>query len=120
MHRYDAEQTRGTTSPIPVGLAVDGLDELLTVLTTARPPDRPGHRPVLHVHGTDPGTTAEWLVTLRPDGVTVTRRHAKGDLALRGAAGDLKLLLYRRPTLGTVERLGDTSVLDAWYGEFTF
>jgi hypothetical protein len=33
---------------------------------------------------------------------------------------DLELLLYRRPTLGEVERFGDAGVLDAWYREFSF
>ena len=80
----------------PVGL-LNGLDELLTVLTTARHPDRPGHRPEsLHRRDRsgDHGRVAGDPAARR---VTVTRRHAKGDLALRGAAGDLELLVYRRP-----------------------
>ena len=72
----------------------------------------------LHLHGTD--RDDEWLLTLDPDGLRVERRHAKADLALRGAVSDLELLLYQRPTLGEVERLGDERVLDAWQRVFTF
>ena len=52
--------------------------------------------------------------------LTRTSRHAKADLALRGAVSDLELVLYQRPTLGDVERLGDESVLAAWQRVFTF
>ena len=72
----------------------------------------------MHLHGTDRGD--EWLLTLDPGGLQVERRHAKGDLALRGAVSDLELLLYQRPTLGDVERLGDERVLAAWQRVFTF
>jgi hypothetical protein len=67
-----------------------------------------------------PGEGAEWLVTLQPDRIDVTREHAKGDLALRGTASDLALLLFRRPALGEVTRFGDDAVLEAWYREFMF
>ena len=65
-----------------------------------------------------PDAGDEWLVILGPDGVTVSRRHAKGDLALRGAVGDLELVLYGRPPVASVERFGDESVLGAWYEAF--
>ena len=120
MHRYDAEVATGGGSPMGADLAADGIDELFFTLASARRPSGRACGQTLHVHGTDPGTAAEWLVTLTPAGVEATRTHAKGDLALRGACGDLELLLYRRPPLGPVERLGDASVLDRWYDEFVF
>ena len=50
----------------------------------------------------------------------VVREHAKGDLALRGPVSDLEMVLYQRPTVGTVERFGDESVLGAFHRRFTF
>ena len=120
IHRYDAQSARGTCEPIEAFLATDGIDELFGTLVIARERSGAATGQTLHVHGTDDGVPAEWLVTLTSDAIDVRREHGKGDLALRGATSDLELLLYDRPTLGPVERLGDPSVLDAWYREFTF
>jgi uncharacterized protein (TIGR03083 family) len=124
VHRYDAQSARATPEPIDRALAVDGIDEMVTrlVLTCDRSGQASGQ--TIHLHGTDDDASdeppAEWLLTLQPDRVDSVRQHAKGDLALRGSASDLELLLYGRPTVGPVERLGDESVLDAWYREFSF
>ncbi len=120
VHRYDAQSARGTCEPIDAPLAADGIDELFGRLVLARARTGRATGQTLHVHGTDDGVTAEWLVTLQPDAVEVRSEHGKGDLALHGTASDLELLLYNRPTLGAVERFGDSSVLDAWYDEFIF
>ena len=79
----------------------------------------PGSGQTLHLHGTD-HSPAEWLITLDSSGVRVRREHAKGDLALKGSVSDLEMLLYQRPTVDAIERFGDASVLDVFYGEFTF
>lgn len=120
VHRYDAESARGRSRPIEPHLAADGIAELLGPLLTVRPRSGEAAGETLHLHGTDHGVEAEWLVTLGVDRIDVDRRHAKGDLALRGTVSDLELLLLDRPTLGTVERHGDESVLDVWYREFRF
>ena len=59
-------------------------------------------------------------MTLTPEGVQVAREHAKGDLALRGAVGDLERLLYQRPTDQPVDAFGDESVLTEFHQVFTF
>jgi uncharacterized protein (TIGR03083 family) len=120
IHRYDAQSARGRCDPIDAEVAADGIDELLGTLVVAGRRSGGATGQTLHVHGTDDGVPAEWLVTLGADAVEVQRQHGKGDLALRGAASDLELLLYGRPTLGAVERFGDPSVLDTFYREFTF
>jgi uncharacterized protein (TIGR03083 family) len=120
IHRYDAEVARGQGTPIPTSLAVDGVDELLGTLALARGPSGAATGQTLHVHGTDPGVDAEWMVTLGSGGVEVSRAHGRADLALRGPVGDLELVLYHRPPTGPVEELGDPAVLDAWYREFSF
>jgi len=118
VHRYGAQSARGACCPIAPELAMDGVDEMLTVLTTARPRSGEGTGQTLHLHATD--VEDEWLVGLRSDRIEVSRQHAKADLALRGAISDLELTLYGRPALGDVEQFGDGSVLEAWRREFTF
>lgn len=124
IHRYDAQSARGSCSPVEATLAADGIDECLDALVTRRARTGEATGQTLHLHGTDADDSdrdsAEWLITLLPDRIDVTREHAKGDLALRAAVSDLELLLYRRPTLGEVQRFGDDTVLDAWYREFMF
>jgi uncharacterized protein (TIGR03083 family) len=126
MHRVDAQLARGDADPIDPALAADGIDEIFLI---RQHHSRFQHDPVrgsgrtMHLHGTDgpPGLpAAEWMVTLAADGLRVTREHAKGDLALRGAVGDLERLLYQRPTAATVEMFGDATVLDELHELFTF
>lgn len=131
VHRYDAQSATGTCQPIDRDLAQDGIDELVDRLVRTRQRSGEATGQTIHLHGTDQGDgaqgagddhgpPAEWLLTLQPEGIEVARAHAKGDLALRGAVSDLELLLFGRPTLDPVQRLGDESVLDAWYREFRF
>jgi uncharacterized protein (TIGR03083 family) len=121
VHRYDAQAARDACRPIePPALAVDGIDEIFDRLVTRRARTGQAAGQTLHLHGTDDGIDAEWLVTLHPDRIEVARTHAKGDLALRGAVSDLELLLCGRPALGPVERFGDESILDLWCREFRF
>ena len=122
VHRYDGQSARGTCAPIePPAVAIDGIEEMVVTLTTRVRTGYDGGGHTIHLHGTDEGVDgAEWLLTLHGDRVDVARVHAKGDLALRGSVSDLELLLYGRPTLGTVQRFGDETVLDTWYRIFTF
>jgi predicted lipid carrier protein YhbT len=61
----------------------------------------------------------EWLVTLGPTGVTVEHAHAKGDVAVRGTASDLLLLLWNRAGADRFQVFGDTSLLDRWRASVT-
>ena len=120
LHRYDAQSARDACRPIAPVLAADGIDEVLRTLVNARKRSGSATGQTMHLHGTDVGLNVEHFVTLASDRVEVTDAHARADLALRGEASDLELLLYRRPPLGEVERMGDGSVLGAWYQEFVF
>jgi hypothetical protein len=55
----------------------------------------------------------EWLL-VPGDGLelVVTREHAKGSVALRGAAVDILLVLWRRMPIDAIEVIGDSSVAD--------
>jgi predicted lipid carrier protein YhbT len=72
----------------------------------------------LHFHATDPGLsgTGEWLVTRTPSGVTVARGHGKADVAVRGPAASLLLVLTRRlpPSDPAIEILGEQALLTHW------
>ncbi|MHB1139572.1 MAG: maleylpyruvate isomerase family mycothiol-dependent enzyme [Microthrixaceae bacterium] len=126
LHRVDLQLARGVAGPIDPELAADGIEEVFLIRAHH---SRFEHDPVrgsgrsLHLHGTDMPAgvpAAEWMVTLAPDGVRVSHEHGKGDLALRGAVGDLERLLYQRPTYAPVEVFGDESVLTEFHGVFTF
>lgn len=122
IHRVDAQAARGTVAPVDAELAVDGIEELLLLADNDTPDDPRRHLTdgrSIHLHGTD-HDAAEWLLTLGPGPLQVERRHAKGDLALRGAVSDLEMLLYQRPVVGEVERFGDDAALGAFHATFTF
>jgi uncharacterized protein (TIGR03083 family) len=112
VHRWDAQFAAGVPEPIDREIAVDGIQELFDIL-----PFRPGGPPTgssetIHLHCTD--GDGEWLVRLNPDGVTVANEHAKGDVAARGSAGDLLLMMWGRIPVAQVEVFGDASLLERW------
>jgi uncharacterized protein (TIGR03083 family) len=120
IHRVDAQLARGPADPVDAELAADGIEEVFRLLSRVEADDpRPAVQRTIHLHGTD-HEPAEWLITVGPDGVSVTREHAKGDLALKGPVSDLEMLLYQRPTVGEVQRFGDETALDAFHHVFTF
>jgi uncharacterized protein (TIGR03083 family) len=110
VHRYDAQSAAATTAPVDTELAVDGVDEFLTVFL----PRLDGAAVALgtgtiHLHCTD--TAGEWLLTGGADAVVVTREHAKGDVAARGTASDLALFLWGRVPADLLEVFGDADAL---------
>jgi uncharacterized protein (TIGR03083 family) len=109
VHRWDA-----VGGDISAALAVDGIDELLELFVPRLPADRlAAAAGAIHLHATD--VDGEWLVHLAPDGITFERGHAKGDVALRGAAQDLLLWSWNRaPVDGRFEVFGDPAPLEAW------
>ena len=108
VHRWD-----GVGGTIDAALAVDGIDEHLGLFAPLAPGDHLSAHGTIHLHATD--IDGEWLVTLAPEGVTFVHGHAKGDVALRGGAGDLLLWAWNRVEVDDrFEVFGDRSLLDAW------
>jgi uncharacterized protein (TIGR03083 family) len=127
VHRADAQLAAGQVPAIEPGLAADGIDEWLTVLTApaaGEPDPRAAALPAgasLHVHPADvPG--AEWLVEHGDGGISVRREHGKASVALRGPASALFLVLVRRlpPEDPAVQVLGDPGVLAGWLAATAF
>ncbi len=114
VHRYDAQLAAAVgAEPIARELAVDGVDEFFWLVPFWPWSERVrGNGETLHLHATD--GEGEWLVRLTPDGVDVTREHAKADVAARGTASDLLLFLYGRVAPEQLEVFGDASLLARW------
>lgn len=115
MHRVDAELAAGITPAMDASLALDGIDEFLDIVVGARRREHlTGTGETLHLHCTD--VEGEWLVHLTPEGAVVERVHAKGDVAVRGSALDLLLLVRERGGAEGLEVFGDRALLDRFVG----
>jgi uncharacterized protein (TIGR03083 family) len=113
VHRWDAQAAAGTTAPIKRELAVDGIQESLDIVPARGLGAKfVGNGETIHLHCTD--GEGEWLLRLTPDGLVVTNEHAKGDVAARGTASDLLLMMWGRLPSDAVEVFGDASVLARW------
>ena len=128
VHRADGQIALGQRPQLDPVTAADGIDEWLGFLAApADGGDRPSlaglHGKVLHLHVTDEGVAGgEWMIRPGPDGVMVEPGHGKGDVAVRGPASDLLLVLMRRLPASdpAVQVLGDAAVLDALLAETAF
>lgn len=121
VHRWDAQAAVGEGRPIGTDLALDAVDEMFEVILPWRGTGELGTEnegKTMHLHATDvTGSAAgegEWLVTLGVAGLTVDHTHAKGDVAVRGTASDLLLLLWNRVPAGRCEVFGDADLLEQW------
>lgn len=109
VHRWDA-----IGGPIEGELAADGVLEMFELFVPRLPAERFGSvTGSLHLHATD--VEGEWLAHLGPEGIAFEIGHAKGDVALRGTAGDLLLWCWNRvPVDERFEVFGDANLLEAW------
>jgi uncharacterized protein (TIGR03083 family) len=123
VHRADAELAAGHEPAFAPRLAADAVDEWLGLASGPIRDDPSGTQALpdggtLHVHATDDelAGTGEWLVRREPSAITVDRGHARADVAVRGPAGRLLLVLTRRlpPDDAAVQVLGDRGVLTQW------
>lgn len=117
VHRVDVEIASGAEPEIAADVAGDGIDELLDNLPHAarfapRVVELRGDGGSFHLHATDEG--GEWTVRLQPDGFAWEHEHSKADVAVRGPAMGLLLLLYGRRTLSDsgLEVFGDPQLLE--------
>jgi uncharacterized protein (TIGR03083 family) len=121
VHLADAQLAAGRDVDLGPSFAADGVDEWLGLIAagTAGPArELCGDGQSLHFHATDPGLsgTGEWLVTRTSSGITVRHGHGKADVAVRGPAAILLLVLTRRlpPSHPGVDVLGEQALLAHW------
>ncbi len=131
IHRLDAELTAGSRTPMDTALSADGVDEILRVMYGGAPSwgtFTPEPAQTIRVATADTGHT--WVLTLGgfvgtdPDNgkeldvpdlrVAATDEGAAVAAEIRGSAEDLNCWLWRRPTIGTLERTGREPVLAAF------
>ncbi|MEO7556928.1 MAG: maleylpyruvate isomerase family mycothiol-dependent enzyme [Acidimicrobiales bacterium] len=111
VHRWDAENAHGAARPIDAALASDGIDEYLGMRGRRKGAlDHVGG--TIHLHCTD--VDGEWFLSFDQGTASVERQHRKGDVAARGPASDLQLLVWGRLPISGVDVIGDQAVLDRW------
>ena len=115
IHRWDAQSASRTPTDIVPELAVDGIDELVTVFVprySKGSPDPADLGGTLGIACDDvPG---EWLVRLAGTESTATRGSADGDAVVHGRASDVLLFLYNRVAVSRVAVRGDESIVQRW------
>ena len=110
VHRVDAESAAGTPTSLDGDVAVDGIDELLTVLIGPGGEPRPSGS--FHLHRTD--GDGEFMLTVDGERLVVAREHGKGDAALRATGEELFLVMWGRRGLDGLELFGDEAVAQQW------
>ncbi len=133
VHLADAQLAVGQEPGLAADLAADGISEWLELgpsLQAALDPAGEaaqalrGDGQTLHFHATDPGlgSAGEWLIRRTPAGVEVEPGHARADVAVRGPAATLLLVLTRRLPADSpgVEVFGDQALLAHWLAHTPF
>lgn len=121
MHRWDAESATTTPNPIDARQAVDGIDEVLEIFAPNRMQfaTLDGKGETVHLHADDV-ESGEWVLTYHPDNVEWEHAHTKADVAARGTASDLLLLVWCRLPPSRLELFGDAGLLDRWQAAAAF
>jgi uncharacterized protein (TIGR03083 family) len=127
VHTADAALALGQPVVVEADLAAAGIDEWLGIVPFVR--EWRGTELIdvgrsIHVHATDGdlGPSGEWLLGGTAEGLAWEHGHDKADVAVRGHAGSLFLLLNRRLSADDprFEVYGDRSVLDTWLAGTAF
>jgi uncharacterized protein (TIGR03083 family) len=120
MHTYDAQLTVGAPEPLPLAVALDGVEEFLFTCctTTVAWPYKPA---VVDYHATEGGS---WRQSVSADGSRAVRLPESGgvpaagedsesvDVSARGTASDLVLAFYGRIPLDSLKFEGDRHIFD--------
>jgi uncharacterized protein (TIGR03083 family) len=126
VHRFDAESAAaGTVSDrfdVATDLAADGVSDVLFTVETLSSADGfqsvflrlRGNGQTLSFHATDDalGDVGEWRATRTAGGITWEHALGQSDVAVRGPAADLLLVLNRRWSPTRVEVLGDGALFE--------
>jgi len=103
----------GLTSSTGLMNSAAGRSTLSYLIRCALPAGRS-----MHIHATDDALagSGEWTLRNEPSGITLELGHGQGDVAIRGPAARLLLVLLRRLPANdpAVEVIGDAAVLARW------
>ncbi|MGW1769044.1 maleylpyruvate isomerase family mycothiol-dependent enzyme [Streptomyces sp. NPDC002073] len=126
VHTYDAQLAGGSPQPLPVELALDGVEEFL--FTVCATPSAWPHKPTAFDFHAAEGRS--WRLTVDGDGARITRipapTAATGEdsdaagASVHGTASELVLYLYDRIQAESLHVDGDAGLLDllrAWEPE---
>lgn len=110
VHRWDAESAHADASGFDLDIAVDGVDEMLTVMGPVAPgPEVPTGTAVVRTTDAD----AVWALTLAPGRFEVlTAPPDTPDAALEGTASALLLALWGRVEATALSTSGDPALVD--------
>ncbi|MEV5282472.1 maleylpyruvate isomerase family mycothiol-dependent enzyme [Streptomyces sp. NPDC051993] len=125
VHTYDAQLSGGAPQPLPLGVALDGVEEFL--FTVCGTPSAWPHKPTAFDFHTAEGRS--WRLTVDGDGARSTRIPAPtatgedsdaAGASVHGTASELVLYLYDRIPADSLHVDGDAGLLDllrAWEPE---
>jgi hypothetical protein len=128
VHRFDAESAAaGMLSDrfdVATDLAADGVSDMLCTVETLSSADGfesvflglRGNGQTLSFHATDDalGNGGDWRAARTASGVRWEHTRGESDVAVRGPAADLMLVLNRRWSPTRLEVLGDTALFEHW------
>ncbi|MFD9130443.1 maleylpyruvate isomerase family mycothiol-dependent enzyme [Kitasatospora sp. NPDC059571] len=112
VHTYDAQATVGAPEPLPVEIALDGVEEFLFTCnaTTSPWPHKPN---AIDYHTTE---GRSWRLTVDGDGARAARIAGDdpeaGGVSVRCTASDTVLFMYGRVSMDGLEVDGDPELLD--------
>lgn len=115
IHRVDVElAAERPPTPLSPEFAADGIDELLFgfLRRRRRSHGASGAVGTIALEATD--WPEHWEIRLTPGGIETSRGGSGRDLTVRGAVGDLYLLVWNRPPATRPDLTGAASLLDAW------
>lgn len=119
VHRWDAQDAVGATTPIPTWLAADGVEEYLDVMLplmlqrgAVSLPSRPGVVVFELPGGRSRSATVDGDVLVT--GLVDAALADAADATVAGSAGDLLLVLWGRRGVEQLELRGDVALAGAW------
>jgi uncharacterized protein (TIGR03083 family) len=114
VHRWDAENATGATSPLDPELSADGIDEMLFVMMPQGNELYPGESAVVSLHTTDHDRS--WRLELTNGATARSYRDDIGGatIVIEGKAEDVLLYLWGRRKADSVEIRGDGPPLESF------
>ncbi len=111
VHTYDAQLAAGAAEPVPVEVAIDGVEEFLSTFctTTEAWPHEPG---AVDYHVTEGRSWRNELSAAGAGFVVLPGERTDAVATAHGTASDLVLAFYGRIPLDDLELGGDRSVFD--------